>query len=111
MNGRPKKKRIIKEKPESFRFSPRGRKGKPDNVTLTMEGFEAIRLADHLGKKHEEAARSMNVSRQTFERVLRRARKTVSDAIVNGKVIKIWGGSYAFGDASDKESEGGWTGK
>ena len=107
MNGRPKKKRIIKEKPESFRFSPRGRRGKPDNVILSLEGFEAIRLADHLSKKHEEAASSMKISRQTFERVLKKARKTVSDAIVNGKVIKIWGGSYAFGDAADKESEGG----
>ncbi len=111
MNGRPKKKRIIKERPESFRFSPRGKKGKPDNVTLTLEGFEAIRLADLLGKKHEEAALSMNVSRQTFERVLKKARRTVSDAIVNGKVIKIWGGSYDFGDAADNVNEGGGTGE
>jgi predicted DNA-binding protein (UPF0251 family) len=98
VEGRPKKKRIIRENPESFKFSPRGKRGKPDNVILKMEEFEALRLADHLSKTHEEAASSMQVSRQTFERILKRARKTVSEAIVNGKGIKIWGGSYGFGD-------------
>jgi len=98
MTGRPKKRRIIRENPESFRFSPRGKRGKPDTVILTMEEFEAIRLADYLSKKHKDAAASMNVSRQTFERVLKNARKVVSEAIVSGKGIKIWGGSYDFGD-------------
>ncbi|MFC1548880.1 DUF134 domain-containing protein [Candidatus Omnitrophota bacterium] len=94
--GRPIKKRVVRDKPGSFRFSPRGRRGKPDNVILRFEEFEALRLADHLSKGHEEAAASMNISRQTFERILKKARKTVSDAIVNGKGIKIWGGSYKF---------------
>ena len=40
----------------------------------------------------------MNISRQTFERILKKGRKTVSDAIINGKVIKIWGGSYDYRD-------------
>ena len=71
-----------------------------------MEEFEAIRLADYENKAHSDAAELMDVSRQTFERILKNARKTVSDAIVNGKVIKIWGGTYDFGDltaASKKE--------
>jgi predicted DNA-binding protein (UPF0251 family) len=96
--GRPKKTRVVLKKPESFKFSPRGRRGKPDSVFLTLEEFEAIRLADCQSKKHSDAASSMDVSRQTFERILKSARKTVSDAIVNGKAIKIWGGSYNFGD-------------
>ncbi len=97
--GRPKKKRIIHKKPESFKFSPRGKRGKPGSVFLTLEEFEAIRLADNQFKRHSDAAASMDVSRQTFERILKEARKTVSDAIVNGKAIKIWGGSYDFGDS------------
>jgi predicted DNA-binding protein (UPF0251 family) len=96
--GRPKKKRVVQRKPESFKFSPRGKRGKPDSVLLTLEEFEAIRLADYQSKKHFDAADSMNISRQTFERILKSARKTVSDAIVNGKAIKIWGGSYDFGN-------------
>jgi predicted DNA-binding protein (UPF0251 family) len=97
-NGRPRKKRIVCKKPETFRFSPRGKRGKPDSVILTLEEFEAIRLADHESKKHIDAASSMNVSRQTFGRILKSARKTVSEAIVSGKSIKIWGGSYDYGD-------------
>ena len=96
--GRPKKKRIILKRPGSFKFSPRGKRGKPDSVFLTLEEFEAIRLADCHSKKHSDAATSMSVSRQTFERILKSARKTVADAIINGKAIKIWGGSYDFGD-------------
>ena len=96
--GRPKKKRVIYKKPESFKFSPRGKRGKPGSVFLTLEEFEAIRLADSQLKRHSDAAVSMDISRQTFERILKAARKTVSDAIVNGKAIKIWGGSYDFGD-------------
>lgn len=97
-NGRPRKKRVIRKKPESFRFSPRGKRGKPDSVVLRMEEFEAIRLADYKLVPHVDAAELMNVSRQTFERVLKKARSTVSDAIVNGKGIKIWGGSYDFSE-------------
>jgi len=98
MTGRPKKKRIVHKKPKSFRFSPRGRRGKPGCVVLRIEGFEALRLADHESIPHAEAAARMNISRQTFGRVLDTARKTVSDAIVNGKSIKIWGGSYDFSE-------------
>ena len=97
-NGRPKKKRIVRKEPQSFRFSPRGRRGKPEGVILRVEEFEAIRLADYQSRSHSDAAELMDVSRQTFERVLKNARKTVSDAIVNGKIIKIWGGVYDFGD-------------
>jgi len=98
ITGRPTKKRIVHRKPESFRFSPRGKRGKPETVLLTLEGFEAIRLADWQSKKHNDAAALMKVSRQTFERILKNARKTVSDAIVNGKGIKIWGGTYDYED-------------
>ena len=47
----------------------------------------------------------MNVSRQTFERVLKTARKTISDALVNGKVIKIWGGSYDFDNPEEVRAQ------
>jgi len=97
-NGRLKKKRVIREKPESFKFSPRGKRGKPDSIFIKMEEFEALRLADYASKPHKEAAILMNISRQTFERVLKSARKNLSDALVNGKVIKIWGGSYDFSE-------------
>jgi len=63
-----------------------------------MEEFEALRLADYDVRKHASAAECMKISRQTFEKILKNARKKVSDALVNGKIIKIWGGCYDFGD-------------
>jgi len=61
-------------------------------VELSVDEFEAIRLADceHLYQEH--AAERMNVSRQTFGRILDAARAKVADAIVHGKALSIQGG-------------------
>jgi predicted DNA-binding protein (UPF0251 family) len=61
-----------------------------------MDEFEAVRLADFSGLRQKDAAKSMHISQQTFSRILRRARKRLADAIVNGKIIKIQGGSYVI---------------
>jgi predicted DNA-binding protein (UPF0251 family) len=42
----------------------------------------------------EAAARKMNISQPTFNRLVTSARKKIADAIVHGKAIKIFGGSY-----------------
>ncbi len=92
--GRPKKYRIIKQDPRISQFSPRGKPGRPDEIELKMEEFEAIRLADFMGHKQREAAKSMHISQQTFSRILKKARRTLAEAIVAGKIIKIQGGCY-----------------
>lgn len=61
---------------------------------LPVEGLEAIRLNDLLGMDQEAAAKMMNVSRQTFGRILAEARAVVADALVNGKVLRIEGGVF-----------------
>lgn len=92
--GRPKKYRIVHKDPEISQFSPRGRPGRPDEIDLAMDEFEAIRLANYAGFSQKQAAESMHVSQQTFSRILRRAQKKVADSLVNGKIIKIQGGFY-----------------
>ena len=92
--GRPKKYRIIKQDPRISQFSPRGKPGRPEEVQLTMDEYEAVRLADFEGIEQKKAAKSMRISQQTFSRVIKRARSLISDAIVNGKIIKIQGGYY-----------------
>lgn len=92
--GRPRKKRNIKSEPKTLVFSPRGKPGRPDEVALKFEELEALRLADFKGLMQAEAARGMGISRQSFGRVLKRARKTVSEALISGKIIRISGGSY-----------------
>ena len=93
--GRPQKYRIVRYDPQISQFSPRGKPGRPDEITLSMDGFEAIRLSDFMGLSQTEAAQSMRISQQTFSRILKKARKLVADGIVKGKIIKIQGGYYA----------------
>jgi predicted Fe-Mo cluster-binding NifX family protein/predicted DNA-binding protein (UPF0251 family) len=65
-------------------------------VYLSVEGFEALRLVDVAGLKHEDAALRMNVSRQTFSRVLAAARKAVAEAVILGQALRIEGGNYVL---------------
>jgi predicted DNA-binding protein (UPF0251 family) len=63
-----------------------------DEVVLTVDELESMRLADFEGLYQEQAAESMHVSRQTFGRILESARKKTVDALINGKAIRIEGG-------------------
>jgi uncharacterized protein len=96
LKGRPKKRRLVKDDPKIIQFSPRGRPGRPDEAELAMEEFEAIRLADCLGLDQKRAAQAMHISQQTFSRILKKARKSTADALVNGKILKIQGGHYVI---------------
>jgi predicted DNA-binding protein (UPF0251 family) len=103
--GRPRKYRIVRQDPKISQFSPRGKPGRPDEVDLAMDGFEAIRLADYMGLSQKEAASSMHISQQTFSRVLRKAHKVMAEAIVRGRIIKIQGGSYVISSHEDFPSK------
>lgn len=87
--GRPQKIRFVQKIPHIRQFSPRGKPGRPDEVELRIDQLEALKLADLQGYTQDQAARLMKLSRPTFGRVLRQARKIVADALVNGKVIHI----------------------
>jgi predicted DNA-binding protein (UPF0251 family) len=89
MRGRPKKQRIIRQDPRVSQFSPRGKAGRPDEIELNMDEFEALRLADYKALSQQEAAQSMRISQQTFSRTLKKARRKAADGLVNGKTIRI----------------------
>jgi predicted DNA-binding protein (UPF0251 family) len=81
--------------PSADYFKPRGIPlSSLQEIGLTIDEFEAIRLADLEGLYEENAAEKMNVSRQTFGNIVAAAHKKIADAIVNGKALKIVGGSY-----------------
>jgi uncharacterized protein len=63
-----------------------------DEVILTLDEFEAIRLADLEGLYQEAAADRMGVSRPTLARILDAAHRRVADALVHGKALRIEGG-------------------
>lgn len=63
-------------------------------VCISVEEAEAIRLKDLEGLEQEECAQRMNISRTTFSRVLGSARQKMADALLSGKAIKIGGGNF-----------------
>jgi len=97
IKGRPKKVRFIQKMPVIRQFSPRGKPGRPDQVELTIDQYEAIKLADFQGFDQSHAAMIMRISRASFGRILREARSLIADALVNGKAIHISMGNVQVG--------------
>ena len=96
---RPHKNRMVAFNPDISYFKPRGIPLLDlEEVQITIDEYEALRLSDLMDMSYEEAANNMEVSRATFGRIVRRARKTVADALINGKAIIIQGGSYRIID-------------
>ncbi len=97
--ARPQKDRIVAFNPNVSYFKPRGIPLlELDEVGLTVDEREAIRLADLQGLSHAEAGGRMGVSRATFGRIIQRARYAVADALINGKAINVEGGNYKLAD-------------
>jgi uncharacterized protein len=89
---RPCKCRIIEGSPAVFYFKPRAVPlCELEEVELSLDEFEALRLADLEGLYQEDAAGRMGISRQTFANIVRCARLKVADALVHGKALKIKG--------------------
>jgi predicted DNA-binding protein (UPF0251 family) len=65
-----------------------------EEVLLKVEEMEAIRLKDLLGLDQEDCAERMGVSRPTFQRILVDARRKIAEVLVDGKALRIEGGSY-----------------
>jgi len=90
---RPKKTRWVKCLPGERCFRP---KCKPlrglEGVCLSLDEFEAVRLACLEGLKHADAAGHMKISRPTFSRIIASAQRKIADALVNIKAIRIEGG-------------------
>lgn len=65
-------------------------------TSLSLDEYEALRLADYLHMEQEEAATEMEISRPTFTRLLERARSRIAAFIVEGKALSIEGGAVHF---------------
>lgn len=93
--ARPQKSRIVACDPSASYFKPRGVPLREiEEVRLTIDQMEAIRLADLEGLSQEEAGGRMGVSRATFGRIVQQARRVVAEALVHGKAILLEGGNY-----------------
>ena len=64
-----------------------------EEVILTLDEVEALRLADLIGLYQKQAAMRMNISRQTFSRIVEQARRKVANALTHGKALRLEGGA------------------
>ncbi|MCK5398979.1 DUF134 domain-containing protein [bacterium] len=94
---RPKRNRWVGRPPEFNEFKPVGVPATQlSTVNLTLDEYEAIRLADLEGMDHASAAEKMGISRPTFSRLIESARKKAAEFLVTGAHLIIQGGSIHF---------------
>ncbi len=87
---RPIKPRRIFFDPKAVYFKPRAVPlSRLDEVELSLDEIEALRLCDLEGLDQVEAAKRMKISQATLWRILTSARKKVAEALIEGKAIKI----------------------
>jgi len=65
-------------------------------IVITLDEYEAFRLADFEGLDHLEASVQMAISRPTFSRLIEKARSKIAHAIVDGLELTIEGGNIDF---------------
>lgn len=102
--ARPLRCRRVWLTPEFTYFKPAGvRMRELEEVVLTVDEFEAVRLKDLEGLEQEQIAKKMNISQPTLHRLLLSARRKIADAIVKGKAIRIEGGVYTVVKKRNKQ--------
>jgi len=87
---RPKLCRRLRFKPKSYYFKPQGVHMRHlEEIVLTKEEMEAVKLKDFDSLEQVEAAKKMKTSQSTFHRILSSARSKIAGAIVESKALKI----------------------
>ncbi len=91
------RKRRIASPPRFSNFKPSGiRRTGLKQAVITLDEYEAFRLADYEGYSHLEASDQMDISRPTFSRLIEKARSKIARAIIDGLELVIEGGNINF---------------
>lgn len=94
---RQKKEKIVQNPPLFSLFKPAGIvRSACSRLSMTLDEYEAIRLADYRGLNHNEAAVEMEISRSTFSRLIECARQKTARFLIEGKELCIKGGNIHF---------------
>ncbi len=99
--ARPCRCRRIKKFPDHWSFVCQDGEDS-EEIILTLDEYETIRLIDLEGLTQEECAASMGVSRTTVTAIYDSARKKLAKHLIEGKTLKIAGGSYSI--VSDRKT-------
>mgnify|MGYP003807283077 CR=1 FL=1 len=87
---RPRLCRRIQFNPNVTYFKPQGVPMRHlEIIELTIEEAEALRLRNIKDLEQEEAAKKMNTSQSTYQRILSSAYKKITRALIEGKAIRI----------------------
>lgn len=111
---RPHKIKQITNIPKVTYFKPQGIPLRSLNeINLNFDEVEAIRLSDIKNYTQSESADLMQIHQSTFQRLLARARQKIADALLNGKAIKMYGGTFKMPnmDGTGPEGKGSRTGR
>ena len=101
---RPRRCRRVGCIPSVTYFKPAGISLKDlDQVDLSIDECEALRLKDYLKLSQKECALKMEVSQPTFHRLVTQARQKVAEALVFGKAISVKRGANIIDDRQEKE--------
>ena len=96
--ARPPRDRILATELPAQRFRPLRSPGvNADEIVLTFDEAESLRLADLEGLYQHAASVRMGVSRTTFGRIVASARRKTADALLHGKRLRIEGGPVVVG--------------
>jgi predicted DNA-binding protein (UPF0251 family) len=88
---------MIGRLPDNTYFTPKGIPASELKETvLTLDEYEALKLADYEQRYQEQAAEAMHISRQTFGRIIESAHYKIAAALILGHAIRIEGGEIAI---------------
>lgn len=99
---RPRKCRKVCAMPKSNRFGPLNGEICADEIIMTVDEYETIRLIDLAGYTQEECAAQMGVARTTVQGVYNEARRKVAETLVDGKILVIAGGDYDLCEGTER---------
>ena len=106
---RPRKIKTVNFEPDVTYFKPRAVPlTQLEEVEITLDELETLRLSNIEKLSQVDAAKKMTIHQSTFQRTLTRAREKITDALINGKAIKIHGGEYKMpnGDGTGPSGQG-----
>jgi len=94
---RPRRRRRVRGRPCRMWFKPRGVPlSEIEEINLTTDELEAMRLKHMENLSQEEASESMEISRSTFARTLKRAHRKVTEFLMEGQALQIEDPEYAY---------------
>lgn len=95
--SKPKKLRHVQFPPGFLYFRPQEIPlAELQEIVLTLDEYEAIRLIDCDGLDRAQAAQKLGISRATCARIAEAAHGKVARALTEGKAIRIGGGRFTL---------------